>query len=127
MISNSLCRFILIGSFILLAFQSPAQDPPQRLLEAYRSINQKNPGTEGFRVQIHFGNDREKAREFKSAFLALHPNVEAYESYQSPNFRVRVGNFRNRFEAVRFQKELQSEFTSSFVVRDIIEPPKIED
>lgn len=127
MILNHALRLFLLSCIILLVIPVHAQEPPGRLLQAYRIINQKNPGTEGFRVQIHFGNDREKAREVKSEFLSNHPSIEAYESYQSPNFRVRVGNFRNRYEAARFQKEIQSEFTSAFVVRDLIEPSKIED
>jgi hypothetical protein len=82
--------------------------------------------TSGYRVQLHFGNDRNKARDVKSKFLNLHQNDAAYESYQQPNFRVRVGDFRTRIEAQKFLKEIKNDFPSAFVVTDEIKFPKLE-
>lgn len=83
--------------------------------------NRVKLSSEGFRVQLHFGNDRDKAREVKSKFLNLHQDIPAYESYQQPNFRIRVGNFRTRIEAMKFLKSIKSEFPAAFVVSDDIQ------
>jgi hypothetical protein len=83
--------------------------------------NRVKQSSEGFRVQLHFGNDRDKARDVKSKFLNQHQDVPAYESYQQPNFRIRVGNFRTRLEAMKFLKSIKSEFPSAFVVSDDIQ------
>jgi hypothetical protein len=90
------------------------------LLNRRLEENRLKQTSEGFRVQLHFGNDRDKAREVKSKFLNQHQDVSAYESYQQPNFRIRVGNFRTRLEAMKFLKSIKSDFPSAFVVADEI-------
>jgi hypothetical protein len=80
----------------------------------------------GYRVQLHFGNDRDKARDIKSKFLNQHQTVAAYESYQQPNFRIRVGDFRTRIEALKYLKNLKNEFPSAFVVTDEIKFPSLD-
>jgi len=83
--------------------------------------------TDGYRVQLHFGNDRDKARDIKSKFLNSYQTIPAYDSYQQPNFRVRVGDFRTRIEATKFLKQIKAEFPSAFVVTDEIKFPKLLD
>jgi hypothetical protein len=82
--------------------------------------------TDGFRVQLHFGNDREKAREVKVRFLQQFPEVPAYESYQQPNFRIRVGDFRSKLEANRFLKRVLPTFPAAFSVPEQIRLPILE-
>lgn len=97
----------------------------EKLNENHR-INCEKKGTiSGFRVQIHFGSDREKAKDEKSKFLKSYSDVPAYENYQQPNFKVRVGDFRTRLEAQKFLKEIKNEFSSAFVVTDEINYPKL--
>jgi hypothetical protein len=94
-----------------------------KLFERYLEENKKNQTIDGYRVQIHFGNDREKAKEIKTKFLRLYPQIEAYESYQQPNFRIRTGDFRTRYEALKFQKSIAANFPSSYIVSDNIKLP----
>lgn len=90
------------------------------LVEKHKEINSKIP-VKGYRVKIHFGADKNKAKEAKAKFLTQFPTVPAYEKYDQPNFNIRVGDFRTKLEAFRFLKELQSEFPSAFIVQDEIE------
>jgi hypothetical protein len=96
------------------------------LLNRYLEENRTKQKMDGYRVQLHFGNDRDKAREVKSKFLNSYQTVQAYESYQQPNFRIRVGDFRTRIEALKCLKEIKSEFPSAFVVTDEIKFPDLE-
>jgi hypothetical protein len=95
------------------------------LLEVYKQINEARKSIPGYRVQIHFGGEREKAKEVKSKFLSQYHQVQAYESYQSPNFRVRVGDFRTRLEAINFQKKISANFPAAYVVQDLVSLPEI--
>ncbi len=97
----------------------------QELLNKHIEINSKAP-IKGYRVKIHFGSDKNKAREIRSNFIAKFPNVPAYEKYDQPNFNVRVGDFRTKLEAYKFLKEVQVDFPAAFLVQDEIEPPKPE-
>lgn len=99
---------------------------PASFLDAYRKTNALKETIPGFRLQIHSGGDRDKAREVKAKFLAANPGWSAYESYQSPNFRVRVGDFRSRLEASKALKSVVAEFPSAFVVEDDIHLPPLE-
>ncbi|MBL7892255.1 MAG: SPOR domain-containing protein [Bacteroidia bacterium] len=85
-------------------------------------INEKKDAkVKGYRVQIHFGSDREKAKEIKAKFLQAFNSAMAYEKYEQPNFKIRVGDFRTRTEAFKFLKEISPDFPSSFIVQDEIE------
>lgn len=98
----------------------------EKVLDVYKQLNEARKSIPGFRVQIHFGGEREKAKEVKSKFLSQYNQVQAYESYQSPNFRVRVGDFRTRLEAISFQKKIQAAFPASYIVQDMIALPEIQ-
>lgn len=104
------------------------QDPRiKELVDKHVQLNEKNNGRmAGYRVQIHFGVDRSKARDVKAKFLAGYPSIEAYERYEQPNFKIRVGDFRTRLEAYKFLKEITYEFPGSFIVQDEIELPELE-
>ena len=96
------------------------------LLLKHAEVN-SNAKIKGYRVKIHFGSDKAKAKEVKAKFILKFPGVPAYEKYDQPNFNIRVGDFRTKLEAYKFLKEIQVEFPSSFIVQDDIEFPSIED
>ena len=47
--------------------------------------------------------------------------MKAHEVYQQPFFKIRVGDFRTKLEAYKFQKEIMAQFPNSFIVKDEIE------
>ncbi len=80
----------------------------------------------GYRVQIHFGPEKAKAKEAKARFLVKHSDVPAYEPYQPPFFKIRVGDFRTKLEAYKFLQDIKNEFPGSFIVDDEIDLPRID-
>ena len=90
-------------------------------------LNKKIEGkVSGYRVQIHFSADRNKAKEIKSNFLLKYPDVATYEIYQQPNFKIRVGDFKNKLDAYRFLKQISNDFTGAFIVDDDVKMVKID-
>ncbi|MCK6650490.1 MAG: SPOR domain-containing protein [Bacteroidia bacterium] len=87
-------------------------------------VNAKS-SIDGYRIKIHFGSDKTKAKEIKGKFIAKFPLIPAYEKYDQPNFNIRVGNFRTKLDAYKALKEIQPEFPSSFIVQDEIEFPDL--
>jgi len=94
----------------------------KELVNKHIEINSK-AAIKGYRIKIHFGADKTKAKEVKAKFIAKFPGVPAYEKYDQPNFNIRVGDFRTKLEAYKFLKEIQAEFPSAFIVQDEIEMP----
>lgn len=80
----------------------------------------------GFRVQLFFGS-REEALRLKGEFLQLRPEQKAFVSYQAPNFKLRVGNFRTQLDAEKFLHNIKKDFPSAYVVNDKVEYPNSED
>ena len=95
------------------------------LVKRQKNANQLKPSMPGYRIQIYFGSVRPKASEVKLAFEEKHKDVEAYLTYQQPNFKVRVGDFRTRLDAQKFLKSLEGEFTTMFIVQDEVKLPSL--
>lgn len=96
----------------------------QKTIDKKIELNKKQK-IKGYRVKIHFGTDKTKAKEIKSKFIAKYKDVNAYDDYQQPNFTVTVGDFRTKLEAYKFWKEISAEYTGSFIVQQEIELPAL--
>lgn len=91
-------------------------------------VNKQKDGLDGYRVQLFSGSGttaREEANELRAEFMGNHPDVPAYLLYQTPNFKVRVGDFRTELEAIHLQRELAYQYPGGFVVRDEIKFPRL--
>jgi hypothetical protein len=108
-------------------------DPRMKLLfvkkheSGYRGIRGSIRSARGFRVQIYNGNDRTVATQRKVDFIRRFPSHRSYMSYIAPTFRVKVGDFKSRAEAVRFWQQINSLYTPSMVVPDIVEINTLRD
>lgn len=75
----------------------------------------------GYRVQVISTMNRGKAMEVKARLMQLFPQYQTYLSYQSPYFRIRIGDFRNQNDARQLQEQLTNYFPNGvFTVRDMI-------
>jgi hypothetical protein len=84
----------------------------------------------GFRIQVVSTPNRGSAFDTQNMLLANFPDQKSYVLYQSPNFRVRIGNFLKREEAENFRKLLLSFFPNgAYIVEDTVEytPPEDEE
>jgi len=94
-----------------------------RFLESYPTSDHV---IEGYRVQIFLGTKADAVR-VRQAFLLKHPDIPAYLSYLAPNFRIRVGDLRDRVSAERLRHDLKEEQPGCYIVQDRIEPPRLPD
>ncbi len=94
------------------------------LIKKHIDLNKKWMGIRGYRIQLGLFSgkkSREKAYNLKSEFLLKHPNeTDIYISYSAPYFYVRVGNFYNKDQALKMQKDLLKEYPGAFIVSDFI-------
>lgn len=89
----------------------------------------KEKSLTGYRVRIFFDNkqnSRGASEEVVKRFRASHPGVPAYRSYMYPFFKVTVGDFRTKSEAMQLLQALVPEFPAAFVVKETINYPAIE-
>ena len=76
----------------------------------------------GYRLLVINTNKREEAIAAKSKVYTYFPELKAYLIYQSPYFKLKVGNFKERKEAEDYQRKLQKYFSKGvFIMNDTIE------
>jgi hypothetical protein len=123
----------LLGSLQLFAQKDSGQvivhkDPRLALLvKKQAQINEETTRDSrrtmpGFRIQIVNSTDRNNALSAKTRVYQLYPELKAYLQYQSPYYRLKVGNFKTRQEAAEYLKSLTKDFSNNiFILRDTIE------
>jgi hypothetical protein len=78
--------------------------------------------TSGFRILVISSNDRNKVIDVKTKMYRQFPELKAYMMYQSPFFRLKVGNFRERAEAEEYLSSIQRLVEGNvYIVPDTIE------
>lgn len=139
---------ILLITFLLLvgsAFEMLAQDsifflksginnPPVKkdprinwLIKKQIQINEETSRNarrmdKGYRLLIISTPLREDALAAKTKVYSYFPELKAYLFHQSPYYKVKAGNFKDRKEAESYQKRLELLFPRGvFIINDIIE------
>ena len=135
-----ICLFFIFGIF-LPEKNLYSQHPPGKLdilqdsripvlVQKNIYFNTRAKGViDGFRIQIFFdsGSDSKKrAMDSRTEFLAKHPEMNAYLSFQEPFYKVRIGDFRLRMEADGYLDKIKQEYPNAFTVKDRIYFPKID-
>lgn len=101
--------------------QSPAI---ASLVEKHKAINKQHPKSDGYRVQIFSisgANSSDRANLMKAEFLDKYPDSKVYIIYHAPSYKVRIGNFRTKLEALNYIRTIQKDYPFAFVVVDKIE------
>lgn len=83
----------------------------------------------GYRVRIYFDNQQNARGASESAqriFLSRYPGIAAYRSYQNPFFKVTVGDFRTKSEAMELLQRIKRDFPTAFVVKENINYPVVD-
>jgi len=106
------------------------QDPRlENMLKWHIENNRNRDGIEGYRVEIFFSssfNAREKAFQMKKEFMSKYVDFDVHIKYTAPNFRVRVGDFRTKNEALKLHKRIQKDYPGAFIVPDVIQFPSLK-
>lgn len=143
--SSAIMKYFFLFAFILIAFFVKAQDTSSVVIhkdpridellkkqgEANAAIKKANArSARGYRLLVINTNKRDDAIAAKTKVYTNFPELKAYLVYQSPFFKLKVGNFRTREEAQQYQKSLSFYFPKGvFIMNDTIEitPEKDEE
>ena len=84
-------------------------------------------GMEGFRIQIYSSsnrNARDESNKANADFISKFPDIISYSLYAEPGyFKIRVGDFRTKTEAMKLFLTISKVFPDSYIVPDIINFP----
>lgn len=93
-----------------------------QMLERYRGQND-TPLIPGFRIRIFSAagnNARRQALEEMQHFSETYPGTVPYLSYDEPYFKIYVGDFRIKTDALRFLRQIEADYPHAFISADNI-------
>ena len=98
--------------------------------EQLKKEAKNDPRIKGYTVLIFSGsgaNSKLNAHNRKNEFQELFPDYISHLTWKSPNYEVRVGDFRTKIEAEKVLQEVKGEFPSAIVRADLIELPELNE
>ena len=76
----------------------------------------------GYRLMIITTNNRDEAIAAKTTIYTYFPELKAYLWHQSPYYKLKAGNFKERKEAEDYQKKLNAFFPKGvYIMQDVVE------
>jgi hypothetical protein len=95
-------------------------------LDSYVSNNAAKK-LSGFRIRVYFDNGQSArtrsesiARSISNAF----PGIGVYRTFESPNFKVCVGDFRTKDEALKIYHSLKATYPTAIILKETINYPR---
>ena len=120
---HNLLYFFILSS--LFCFKSNGQDGKtnvsvdpkiDQLLKEKRKLNTGLFLNEGYKIQIFYGNSEEskkKLQEFKKEFKDLDGTI----IFNSPNYKVWIGNFKTRIEVERAMVDIKKKYPTALIIK----------
>lgn len=117
-------NFKFLLTFLLLAFQATyaqkvemiSLENADALLDKKFKVNNTFSIYSNYSIQLASTNKNE-AESIYNLFVKNFPKEDATIIYSQPNFKVLVGNFRNKIEAVHFLNQIKKIYPNAYVVR----------
>lgn len=93
------------------------QDPKfEQLLNEKRKINASLTINDRYKIQI-FSGDSEKAKKTLSDFKQEFGNIDGTIVFNTPNYKVWVGNFKTRIEAERNLADIKKRYKNVLLIK----------
>ena len=93
------------------------------LIYKHIKANRRSEGVPGYRIRIFAAsgqNSKQNALSEKSRFLKKYPGIQSYLVYDTPDYKIYVGDFRTQTEAYKAYQRILVNFPAAFIVNDNI-------
>jgi hypothetical protein len=115
---------LIIASSLMLGFSAlgTAQEGTQNIVQDERipellalktQMTKDSRLGDRYRIQLYSGDNNEASKIIKE-YRTLYPDWPSTVVYETPNYKVWVGNFRNSLEADRALLEIKKTFPAAF-------------
>ncbi len=84
------------------------------LLELKSEMTKDGKLGERYTIQLYYGDNNAASNVIKE-FRGKYNSMPSSVIYETPNYKVWVGNFRNRLEADRALLKIKADFPSAFI------------
>lgn len=90
------------------------------LLDSIKYLKEDIDYVDGYTIQVYTGIKRQDANEAKSEVYMLDEDLEPVVTYDQPNFKVKVGQFYTRREALNTYAELKKILPAAIIISERI-------
>jgi hypothetical protein len=100
----------------------------EQLVQKHIAYNVQRPKIEGYRIRIYrdnSGNARQRSQEISGSFAGLFLDIPVYRNYDNPYFRVSVGDFRTKDDALRVYVRIKHLYPKAYIVQETINFPAL--
>ena len=97
----------------------------KQAMDAYIRSNAAKPLT-GYRIRVFYDNGPQARVKSESIEKTLQQqyNAAVYRSFESPNYKVTVGDFRTKDEALRIYNALKGTYPTAYMIKETINYPR---
>ena len=120
----------LIGRNILSVMGSGVKvNQSQSMRSAFDSYVSNNAGKKltGYRIRVYFDNGqnaRARSESIARSISNAYPGMGVYRTFESPNYKVTVGDFRTKDEALKVFHALKASYPTALLLKDTINYPR---
>ena len=115
-IKNILFLFTVLVSCSLMAQEGTVTINQDKEIEALLEIKKDiETSSNRYKIQIYSGAGRGSAEAARSKFSESYSDWPSSIEYETPNYKIWVGNFRNRLEADRALIRIKKTFINAFI------------
>ena len=118
-------QFLYIALLSISSYKLAAQEAKiniqqnpkfEQLLNEKRKINASIAVNERYKIQVFSGNS-EKAKNTLNDCKQNFSDLDGTIVFNTPNYKVWIGNFRNRIEAERNLVEIKKMYENAFLIK----------
>ncbi len=88
----------------------------KRLLKLKNKMSIKGAFNDRYKIQLDYGSIKE-ANEILKQYNEAYEEWKGTIVYQTPNYKIWVGNFRNQLEADRALMKIKEKFPDAFILK----------
>ena len=94
--------------------------------DSYVSAN-ASKRVSGYRIRVYYENNqnaRNRSEAIARSISGTYPGIGVYRTFESPNFKVCVGDFRTKDEALKLYHALKSSYPTAIILKETINYPR---
>ncbi|MBO4339896.1 MAG: SPOR domain-containing protein [Bacteroidales bacterium] len=106
----------LMGSGIRVSQSSAVRTALSNYVSANRSKS-----VPGYRIRVFYDNSpqaRTRSESIAAYIRAQYPEAGVYRSFESPNYKVTVGDFRSKEEALKLYMALKGIYPTAYIIKE---------
>lgn len=98
----------------------------RQALYNYVSSN-ASKSVQGYRIRVFYDNSpqaRVRSESIAAYLRAQYPETGVYRSFESPNYKVTIGDFRTKDEALKIYNALKGTYPTAYIIKENINFPR---